>query len=208
MFGLNPTELKTLKRLKTPIKIQDFLDTLARNLEKKGETYWSPRRVLKERKAHCIEGALLACLALWLNGEEPLILDLQTKGDVDHVVALYQRNGYWGAISKSNHVALRFRDPVHKTIRELALSYFHEYINNDTKKKTLRAYSARPFQIKKLGTDWITTDQDLQWIAQAIDDAPHTSIMPKKNEKFLRKADNMELRAGTLTEWKKKDQRT
>src|SRR3989344_7323650 len=126
MFGLSPRELRILQKLTTPAKIQDFLDSLPMNHEKKGETHMSPRRVLCEKKAHCIEGALLAAVALWLHGEPPIIMNLSSrlgKGDVDHVVALYKRNGYWGAISKTNHSVLRFRDPIYRTPRELALSY-------------------------------------------------------------------------------------
>ncbi len=115
MFGLAKSELTTLKKLSTPIKIQDYLDSLPINWEHGGETYMSPRRVLREKKAHCLEGALLAACALWIAGKKPLLLDLKTSGDEDHVVALYREGGRWGAISKNNHVTLRFRDPVYLT---------------------------------------------------------------------------------------------
>ena len=110
MFGLTQTETAILRRLSTPEKIQDFLDALPINHEKRGDTCMSPRQVLREGKAHCIEGAMLAALALWMHGEEPLLLDLTTlRYDDDHVVALYRRNGFWGAISKTNHAVLRFQ---------------------------------------------------------------------------------------------------
>lgn len=208
MFGLSKAELNIIKKLSTPIKIQDFLDKIPRNWEKRGETYMSPRRVLREHKAHCFEGALLAGLALWIHGEEPLLLDLRAKGDDDHVVVLYKRNGYWGAISKTNYATVRFRDPVYKTIRELVLSYFHEYFNNKTGKKALFEYSAEPFNLKRLGTNWITAEEDLYDVVEKLDRAPHRLICPKKNLKFLRKADRMELKAGRLIEWKKIDPRT
>ncbi|MCX6757596.1 MAG: hypothetical protein NTZ44_01810 [Candidatus Nomurabacteria bacterium] len=208
MLGLSKKELSIFKKLSTPIKIQDFLDALPINWEKNGETYMSPREVLLNKKAHCLEGALLAGVALWLNGEKPLLLDLKAEGDIDHVIAIYKRNGYWGAISKTNHPTLRFRDPVYKNIRELALSYFHEYFNDTNGKKCLRSYSTKPFNIKKLGTKWITSKENLHYIAQMIDDAPHELIFPKKNNKFIRKADNMERKAGKLIEWKKEDHRT
>ncbi len=208
MLGLSKSELAIFKKLSTPIKIQDFLDSFPINWEKDGETYMSPRLALREKKMHCLEGALLAGVALWLHGEKPLLLDLKAEGDEDHVVALYKKNGYWGAISKTNHSTLRFRDPVYKTIRELALSYFHEYFNDKTGRKALRSYSANPFNIKRLGTKWITSGGNLQYIAQAIDDAPHKNLFPKKNIKLLRKADAMERRASKLIEWKKSDRRT
>lgn len=203
MFGLTKKEMLILKKLSTPIKIQNFLDKLPTNWEKKGETYMSPRRVLKEKEAHCLEGALLAAAALFLRGEPPLLFDLWTDEGDDHVVVLYRKNGYWGAISKTNHASLRFRDPVYKNLRELALSYFHEYFDNKTGKKILRKYSAEPFDLRRFGTAWVTAEEELFKIAKAIDAAPHRTLVPKKNARFLRKADGMELRAGRLIEWKK-----
>lgn len=200
---LSPSEISILKKLSTPIKIQDFLDTLPQNHEKKGETYMSPRSVLDKKIAHCLEGAMLAALALWYWGDEPLLLDLKTTEGDDHVIALYKKNGYWGAISKTNHATLRFRDPVYKTLRELALSYFHEYTSNKTSEKILVSFSTKPFNLKTLGQDWITDSKDAFHIANALDEAPHTSLYPKENKKFMRKADAMEQRAGQIVEWEK-----
>lgn len=207
MFGLTKKEFAILKKLSTPIKIQDFLDKLPRNWEKQGETYMSPRRVLREKKAHCFEGALLAATALWVHGEDPLILDLKAHGDDDHVVALYKRNSYWGAISKTNYATVRFRDPVYKTIRELAMSYFHEYFLDETGEKVLYSFS-HPFPLNKYGPSWITEENDLYNIVEDLDKSPHTKIVPTKNIPFIRKADAMERKAGGLIEWKKSDPRT
>jgi len=209
MFGLTKEELAVFKKLTTPAKIQDFLDSFPRNMEKKGMTCMSPRRVLREKKMHCYEGALTAALCFWLSGEEPLLMDLRSdKTDYDHVLALYKRNGYWGAISKTNYATLRFRDPVYKTIRELALSYFHEYFVNETGRKSLRECSLQPLDLRKFGTDWPTAEEELYDIAAALDDAPHQLLLPKANRRFLRPADKMERKAGRLTEWKKSDPRT
>ncbi|TAN32717.1 hypothetical protein EPN28_04345 [Patescibacteria group bacterium] len=207
MLGLTKSELKILKRLNTPIKIQNFLDTFPINWEKKGETYMSPGRSLGARKIHCFEGALLAAAALWINGEQPLLLDLKAKGDFDHVVALYKRNGYWGAISKTNHATLRWRDPVYKTLRELAVSYFHEYFDNKFYKKRLVSFS-RPFNLKKYGAKWMAAEEDLHELVDALDHCPHEKICPPKNAKYIRRADKMERRAGRLIEWKKSHPRT
>jgi hypothetical protein len=204
MRELTKKEIATLKRLNTPIKIQDFLDTLPFNFEEEGETYMSVRRTLIAKKAHCFEGALIAAAALELQGEPPLLLDLKALShDVDHVVTLYKRNGYWGAISKTNHAALRFRDPVYKTIRELALSYFHEYFMNDTGKKTLRKYS-KPLDLRKVKIDWLTSEKDLFDLAEKLDSISHNNLFPKENEKFIRKADSIERKAGEVVEWKPK----
>jgi hypothetical protein len=207
-FNLSKVELAVFKKLSTPIKIQDFLDRIPMNHEKRGETYFSPRRALRIRKMHCLEGAVFAAVALWLHGEKPLLLDLKCVGDDDHAVALYRRNGYWGAISKTNHAALRFRDPVHKTIRELVLSYFHEYFRNSDGKKLLVSFSSKPLDMRRLGTKWITSEEDLHIVAEALDFSRHTRIYPTKNRMYIRLADKMEIRAGRIVEWKKTHPRT
>ncbi len=210
MFGLSSKELAVLRRLSTPQKIQDFLDKLPINYEKNGETCHSPRLALRAGKAHCIEGALITAVALWLQGEKPLLLDLKTLNiniDSDHVVALYKKNGYWGAISKTNHAVLRFRDPIYKTVRELALSYFHEYFLPTTGQKTLRSYS-RPFSLARFGHKWITSEEGLWHIAEALDESPHFPIIPKGSGKHLRPSSPIERKAGSITEWSKKDKRT
>ncbi|MDO8566819.1 MAG: hypothetical protein Q7R58_01555 [bacterium] len=208
--GLTREEYATLARLTTPMKIQDFLDNVPMNGEKNGDTHFSPRRVLRENKAHCIEGALLAATALWIRGEPPLILNLSSrlgKGDVDHVVALYKRGGFYGAISKTNHATIRFRDPIYRTPRELALSYFHEWFMNETGEKVLECY-ARPLNLQRFGTEWITAEKDVWHIADALSVLPHYPLVPKGNWRYVRRADRMELKAGKLIEWSPSDPRT
>lgn len=208
MFGLTPQEGAILRKLSTPIKIQDFLNTLPLNHEKRGDTHFSPRRVLNERKAHCIEGAMLAAAALWLQGEKPLLLDLTARRpDDDHVVALYKKNGYFGALSKTNHAVLRFRDPIYRTVRELALSYYHEYFLNADGRKTLESYS-RPLNLATLGDRWVTDEEDVWYVAEALDTQPHYSFVPEANRRWIRRADLIERRSGQLIEWKKADRRT
>lgn len=201
--GLTQAEYAALAKLSSPINIQDFLDTLPFNFEEKGETHRSPRRVLAAQKAHCIEGALLAAAALWILGEPPLIMNLSSrlgKGDVDHVVALYRRGGRFGAISKTNHAVLRFRDPVYRTPRELALSYFHEWFVNETREKVLECYS-RPLNLRTLGTNWITAEEELWNVADALAKRKHYFFVPRGNWRHVRKADSIELKAGSIVEW-------
>lgn len=208
MFGLTKEERALLAPLTTPAKVQDFLDALPMNWEKKGETHYSPRRALREKKAHCIEGALIAALAFMLHGEKPLLMDLRARRpDDDHVVALYRKNGYWGMVSKTNHPTIRFRDPVYRTLRELALSYFHEWFMNTNGEKTLESYSA-PLDLSRLGTHWMTAEEDLWELDAALNGRPHYALVPKENRRFIRKADAMELRAGRLEEWSRSDPRT
>jgi hypothetical protein len=208
--GLTKKEYKKLADLSTPIKIQDFLDRIPMNWEKKGDTHLSPRRVLLEKKAHCIEGALLAAAALWLHGEPPLIMNVSprmNKGDDDHVIALYKRGGRWGAISKTNHATIRFRDPVYRTLRELVLSYFHEWFLNSTGEKLLECYS-KPLDMRRFGVGWLTAQGDLWNVADALSELPHQYLVPKGNWRYIRRADAMELKAGKLIEWKRSDPRT
>lgn len=201
--GLTKEEYAILAKLSTPIKIQDYLDALPFNFEKKGDTHLSPRRVLAEKKCHCIEGAMLAATALWIQGESPLIMNLSArlgKGDCDHVVALYTRGGAYGAISKTNHAVLRFRDPVYRTLRELAVSYFNEWFLLSTHEKTLECYS-KPIDMRRFGTAWITSPKDLWHVAEALSVAPHYNLVPKGNWRYIRPADSMEHHAGSVTEW-------
>ncbi|HVW71718.1 MAG TPA: hypothetical protein VHB93_01040 [Candidatus Paceibacterota bacterium] len=208
MYGLTKGEEAKLRKLTTPAKIQDFLDRIPMNHEKQGETHRSVHAALAAKKAHCIEGALIAAAALMLQGEEPLVMDLTAhRPDDDHVVTLYKKNGYWGAISKTNHATIRFRDPVYKTLRELALSYFHEWFMNVDGKKTLKSFS-KPLNLKKFGTDWITSESDLWYLDKALNALPHFPLVPKDNAKYLRTADRMELMAGRHVEWPESDPRT
>ena len=135
-------EFKIFKKNNTPAKIQDFINSIPINFEIGRETYYRPLHVLKHNKAHCMEGALLAAAILWFHGYEPLIMHFRTSNDdpTDHIIAIFKQDGLWGAISKTNHNVLRYRDPIYKNIRELAMSYFNEYFTNK-RKKSLREYS-------------------------------------------------------------------
>lgn len=204
MFGIPEKELRILKKLDSPKKIQDFLDKMPRNFEKNGYTVLSPMSVLEKRICHCTEGAVLAALALRVHGEEPLLLDLTAiDDDLDHVVALYRKYGKWGAISKTNHAVLRFREPVYNSVRELAMSYFHEYFD-DNGRKTLRSFSG-PVNLKrfdKLG--WMTTKEEIDYVPEYLAEVKHFQIMNRKQIMNLRRADKIEIEAGKLVEWKNK----
>lgn len=198
--SLTREEKFIFQKLNTPIKIQNFLDTIPFNFQKEVETYYSPREVFKNMKAHCLEGALLAALALWLQGDKPLILDLKAPKEIDHVIAIYIRNGFYGAISKTNHACLRFRDPVYKTVRELVLSFYHEYFDNKTGKKLLMQYS-NPIDLSNQKIDWTISEVKLDWIVDVIESAKHYNIVSPKNMRLLRPADKVERKAGEITEW-------
>ena len=176
----------------TPAKIQDFVNSLQFNFEKKGETHRSVEEALRAGEAHCFEGALIAAAALQRQGQRPLLLDLKaTRPDFDHVVTLFKANGKWGAISKTNHATLRYREPVYASVRELAMSYFNEYfLENGV--KTMRSFSTKPFDLSKFGKTWLTGTKNLAYIAHALDRAPHTAILTPAQAKKLRKVDKIE----------------
>ncbi len=203
MLGFDTDELRILKKLNTPQKIQDFLENLPINFEPDGDTLMSPRVVLREKKAHCIEGALLAAVALWMRGEKPLLMDLKSvERDFDHVVALFKIDNRWGALSKTNHAVLRYREPIYKTPRELAMSYFHEYFLDDGK-KTMRSFS-KPFDLRRFkNSSWTTSEENLWYIAEELDDSPHEAILTPSAIHRLRKADPIEIKAGKLVQRKK-----
>jgi hypothetical protein len=199
---LTPREQAIFRKLSSGQKIQDYLDALPINFERRGETYMSPRRVIRTKTAHCFEGALLAAAALAVHGQPPLLMDFRTAPtDEDHVVALFRSGGLWGAISKTNHAILRYRDPVYRSPRELAMSYFHEYFQPNGK-KSLRAYSA-PFDLRRFRPDkWVTAEDDLHWLVNALDATRHFLTVPKKTMRRVRPAAKVELKAMKVIEWK------
>lgn len=203
---LSKKEVSIVKKLNTPNKVQDFLDKMPFNFEKKGETYMSPRRMLREVVAHCFEGALLATLCLSYYGYENYLLDLKVKEsaktDSDHTLCVFKIGRFWGAISKTNHSVLRWRDPIYRNVRELAMSYFHEYFL-DNGEKTLSSYS-KPFDIwKRFGTKWVTAEEDLDKIAEALDWSPHLNFTPKQNKKYIRPAGKTEIKGAAVVEYKR-----
>lgn len=201
MFPKNSREYKVLSELSTPEKIQTFLESIPFNHESRGETCMSPVRVLLEKKAHCIEGAMLACVCLMLQNEKPLIVNLKVgQGDYDHIITIFKRNGYYGAISKTNHSVLRYRDPVYWSVRELVMSYFHEYFLVKNGSKTLLGYT-KPINLNRFGSKWITATEDLWDIAEKIYDTPIISVIPKENENILRSAQLLERKAAGVPEW-------
>src|SRR5437763_465737 len=141
-FGFTPGELRRLRLLSTPAKIQSFVDEIPYHL---ADTAWSPRRVLRERTAHCFEGAVFAAAALRVNGYRPLVWDLEADNDTDHVIAIYRERGHWGAVAKSNYAGCRGRQPIYRNLRELAVSDFEGYFSM-RRHFTLRRFS-RPVNL-------------------------------------------------------------
>lgn len=195
-FDLDAGEMRELKALKTPEAIQQFLDRdIAYNKEPDGDTIRSPRRVLRDRVAHCLEGALLAPAALRVQGFPPLLLDLEAVRDDDHVLAIFRQHGHWGAIAKSNYSGLRFREPVYRTLRELVLSYFEHYFNL-SREKTLRHYS-RPVNLTRFDSiRWMTAEDDLWPIAEHLAIIAHTPLLPATPRRRFARVDDRLFAAG------------
>lgn len=200
MHELTKEELKILKKLNTPHKIQRFLDDIPRNFEPNGDTCMSPRMVLKKRRCHCIEGAMLAYTAFLVQNKKAYLLDLTaSEKDFDHVIVVFKEEGHWGAISKSNYAVLRYREPVYKTIRELVMSYFNEYLDH-LGNKTLRSYS-KPISLKKLGHKWITSEKNVWEVPYLLIDAKHREVINKKQINKLKKADPIEVISSEMRVW-------
>ena len=200
-LGLTPREHLILKRLSTPAKIQAFLNAIPINHEIGGETVLSVREVLRQRRAHCIEGAMVAAAALWANGDPPLLVHLDCDlSDYPHVIAVFRRHGAWGAISKTNGTPLRYRDPIYRTLRELALSYFHEY-SNKRGHKTLRSYSA-PFDMRRIDpSEWVTAEKSCWKTHDRLVELRHFPLISRRQERLLTKRDAFERKAGKVVEY-------
>jgi hypothetical protein len=205
-LGLPKREASILARLDTPERIQAFLTAMPTNFEPNGDTCRSVQATLRYGRAHCIEAAFIGASALWIHGQRPLLMDLRASKDDDHVVVLFRRHGCWGAISKSNHIWLRWRDPVYRSLRELAMSYFHEYVAGT--RKTLRAYS-RPVDLSRFDPKmWVTNGDDCWEVGAACDDARHYSLLTRAQAGNLTPRDAMEMRAGKMLQFRARDRKT
>ncbi len=169
----NAKELRLLKVLDSPIKIQGYLDKIDYNsiIESR-----SPRCVMRHQRAHCVEGALFAAACLEHLGYPPLVVDLKAENDDDHVIAIYNHNRHWGAIAKSNFTTIRYREPVYRSLRELAMSYFDFYFNT-LGEKTLRAYSLSHNLNRFNHLNWKTTEEDLDEIGSYLDHVRHIPLV-------------------------------
>jgi hypothetical protein len=198
---LTPAEHRVFARLDTPQKIQTFIEKLPPNFELKGETCMSPRRALKARTVHCAEAALLAVAAFNYHGKQAWLMDIQAiPSDQDHIVTLFMERGLWGAISKTNHAILRWRDPIYRSPRELLMSYAHEYCLNRGKKSML-AYS-KPFSLARIAPKrWVIAAEELDWLMEKLDNSPHLPLAPKYALRHRRYTTRVELKSQDVVEW-------
>lgn len=193
-WGFAPAELRKLRSLKTPHGIQRALDAMPYHLQ---DTAWSPRRVLRENTSHCYEGALFAAAALRVNGYPPLVIDVEAEHDTDHVIAVYRVGGHWGAIAKSNYTGCRYREPVYRSLRELALSYFEVYFNLRGE-RSLRTFS-RPVNLKRFDhLGWMTSEMPVWCVAEYLCEISHTPLITPAQARRLHRLDDRSFKAGCL----------
>jgi hypothetical protein len=184
-FGFTARELRTLWALRTPAGIQKFIDGMQYHL---AGTAWSPRLVLRERTCHCLEGAIFAAAALRVIGFPPLLLDFEAVNDTDHVIAVFQIDGHWGALAQSNYSGCRYREPVYRSLRELAMSYFEDYFNLRCE-RTMRTYS-KPVNLARFDSrNWMTTEKPIWFIPEYLVDIPHTRLLTPRMIKRLARVD-------------------
>ena len=193
--ALTKSEYRMIARLTTPRKIQDFLDGLPYSVE---SIYRCPLRVLREHTAHCFDGALFGASALRRLGYPPLVLNMPAiVEDDDHLLALYKRDGHWGALAKSNFVGLRFREPIYRTLRELAMSYFEQFYSVEGK-KTLRSYTV-PLNLKAFDKlNWMTSDEPLKRIGDRLDEIRKVPLLTRRMIAGLSLVDERSYRAGLV----------
>ncbi len=192
--SFTPAELRKLRSLKSPYGIQRFLDDMPYHL---ADTAWSPRFVLRENTSHCLEGAIFAAAALRANGFQPLILDFEAHHDTDHVMAVYRVKGHWGIVAKSNFTGCRYREPVYRSLRELAMSFFNIYFNLRGE-RSLRTFS-RPVNLARFDPlQWMTTDKPVWFIAEYLLDIYHYKLLRPGMDKRLHRVDERLFRGECL----------
>jgi len=187
-------ELRLFGKLSSPIKIQLYLNRMAYDPDYGAR---SPRWIIKERKAHCFEGAIFAAAALRQLGQRPRLVDIRSWNDDDHVIAVFKEHGLWGAVAKSNFTVIRFREPVYRSLRELVMSYFDVYFNA-LGDKTMRSYS-RPLDLSQFDVrHWTTTDEDLEYIGDKLNIIKHIPVMTRGMIRRLNRADKDLVKGGLL----------
>ena len=189
-----PAELRKLRSFKGPYGVQRFLDDMPYHL---ADTAWSPRRVLRERTSHCLEGAIFGAAALRVLGFPPLLLDFEAENDTDHVLAAFRVKEHWGAVAQSNYTGCRYREPVYRSLRELAMSYFNLYFNMRGE-RTLRNFS-RPVNLARFDhLEWMTTEDPVWFIPNYLCDIHHFKLLRPGMVKRLHRVDKRLFQAETM----------
>jgi len=195
LAALTADEVELVRSLDSPTGVQSFLDTLEYSHD---PIYRCPVRVLRDRRAHCVDGALLAAALMRLHGRRPLVCMLvPNERDDVHYLALFRERRRWGAVAQSNFAGLRYREPVFESTRELALSYFEQYYNVE-REKTLRGCTV-PLDLRRLDSlNWMSSDDRLEELVERVDRLAWRRLITKEAARFLRAVDERTYRAGLL----------
>jgi hypothetical protein len=164
-------ERRLIQRLNSPAKVQAFLNALPYNTEKGGGTQRSFRGVLRAKKAHCMEAALFAAVVLEQHGLAPLVMSLESKDWLDHVIFIFQgRDGAWGSIARSRDPGLHGRKPVFRSPRALAISYVEGYVDYSGR---LFGYGVCNLAQALPDYDWRLTTNNVWKVENLLIDWPH-----------------------------------
>ena len=189
--ALTAAEKRALSTLTTPQRIQAYLDETPYSTE---PIYRAPLRVVRERRAHCFDGACFAAALLMRLGHAPRLIDMLPWDDDDHVIAVFKRGACFGAVAKSNFTGLRYREPVYRNLRELLMSYFEPFFNL-AKNRTLRGFT-RPLDLRRFARHgWMVRDETMEAIATALDEAPRTTLFSRAQVRAFTKVDDITYRA-------------
>jgi hypothetical protein len=193
-FDFTRAEHRKLRSFKTPHGVQRALDQMDYHL---ATTCWSPRMVLRGQTGHCLEGAIFAAAALRVLGYPPLLIDLEAERDTDHVIAVFQERGHWGALAKSNYAGCRYREPVYRSLRELAMSYFDDYFNL-LGERTLRTFS-RPINLARFDhLGWMTAEKSVWYIPEHLCHIHHYPLLTPVQARNLHRLDRRSYQSGLL----------
>jgi len=193
---LNEEQRAIFEGLNSPAQIQAYLDRTPYSTE---DTDRSPRSVIRDGVAHCLDGGLFAAAALRRLGYPPLLVDLlpEPGTDDDHILAIYRRQGCFGAVAKSNFAGIRGRAPVYRSLRELAMSYFEFYFSIDGH-KSLRAYSV-PLNLARLDSlNWLWDDAGAAEVEKRLYGLRAIQLLTPQVAAELTPVDRLTYEAGSL----------
>ena len=192
--ALTKPERRALERLDSPFAIQTFLESVPYSAD---DRYRCPLSVLRDRRAHCYDGAVFAAALLQRIGYPARIVNLYAERDDEHLLAVFRVKGAWGALAKSNFVGLRGREPVYRTERELVLSYFDVYYNME-RLRSLRSYT-RPLSLAQFDAlAWTVDDAAMTTIAARLDALRRIPLLTRAMISRLNLIDERSFRGGML----------
>jgi hypothetical protein len=167
-----PRERRLIARLRTPEQVQRWLNRMPYNWERRGETSRTLRGVLRHGQAHCLEAALCAATVLEHHGHPPLVMDLESIDQLDHVMFVFRRGGRYGSVARSRDPGLHGRKPVFRSLEALVRSYSAPYIDLTGR---LRGYGV--LDLRRLAhVDWRISTRNVWTIARELNQHRHRRV--------------------------------